>query len=91
MKDVVFVFLDNIYGLPFPEFQKTSNSNNNEFLLLLFDGLWKVKAKYIVLCLNASAKLQNVRGASCPPALIGNWLDLKPHVLALSIQWMVCY
>ena len=26
-------------------FQRPSNSNNNESLVLLFDGLWKVKAK----------------------------------------------
>ena len=89
MKDVIFIFLYNIHGLTFPEFQKTSNSNNNELLLLLFDGLWKVKAKYIVLY--ALVKLQNLRGASCLPALISNWLDLKSHVLALSIQWMVYY
>ena len=35
-------------------FQRTSNSKNNELLLLLFDGLWNLKA-YVVLCLNASA------------------------------------
>ena len=40
-------------------FQKTSSSN--ELLLLLFDGLWKVKVKYIVLFLNASVKFQNAR------------------------------
>ena len=40
-------------------FQKTSSSN--ELLLLLFDGLWKVKVKYRVLFLNASVKLQNAR------------------------------
>ena len=37
-----------------------------------FDGLWKVKAKYKVLCLNALAKLQNARGASRHLALMGN-------------------
>ena len=72
MKDVTFVFLHNIYDLPFPEFQKTSNSNNDKLLLPLFDGLQKRKAKYIVLCLNASAKLQNLSGASRLPALISN-------------------
>ena len=71
MKDVMFIFLYNIYGLPFPEFQKTSNSNNNNLLLLLSDGLWKVKANYVVLRLNASAKLLNLRGASPLLALIG--------------------
>ena len=35
------------------------------------DGLWNVKAKYIVLCLNALAKLQNPKGVSRPPALMG--------------------
>ena len=37
-----------------------------------FDGLWNVKAEYITLCLNAFAKLQNMRGASCPLVLMGN-------------------
>ena len=35
------------------------------------DGLWNVKAKYIVLYLNALAKLQNPKGVSRPPALMG--------------------
>ena len=36
-------------------FQRPSNSYKNESLLsLLYDGLWKVKVKYIVLCLNAA-------------------------------------
>ena len=30
-------------------FHRPSNSNNNESLLLIFDGLWKVRAKYKVL------------------------------------------
>ena len=37
-----------------------------------FDDLWKVKARYIVLCLNALAKLQNVKGTYRHPALIGD-------------------
>ena len=37
-----------------------------------FDGQWNVKAKYIVLCLNALAKLQNPKGPSRHPALMGN-------------------
>ena len=37
-----------------------------------FDGLWKVKPKYIVLCSNALAKLQNVRGTSRHPVLKDN-------------------
>ena len=31
-----------------------------------------MKTKYIVLCLMASAKFQNVKGASYQPALMGN-------------------
>lgn len=53
-------------------FQRPSDSSNNESLLLLFDGLQKVMAKYIVLCLMASAKFQNVKGTSYQPALMGN-------------------
>ena len=37
-----------------------------------FDGLWKVKAKSIVLCLNALAQLKNAMSASWHPALMGN-------------------
>ena len=37
-----------------------------------FDGLWKFEVKYIVLCLNAFAKLQHVRGAFSFPFLAGN-------------------
>ena len=44
-------------------FQMPSNSNNNKLLLLIFDGLWKVKAKYIVLNLNTLAKFWNAKGA----------------------------
>ena len=51
-------------------FQRSSNSNNNESLLL--HGLWNVNAKYIVLCLNASAKFQKAKGLSYHPALMGN-------------------
>ena len=53
-------------------FQMPLNSSINELLLLLFDGLWKVKAKHIVLCLIASAKFWNAKGASYHPALMGN-------------------
>ena len=45
---------------------------NNNDLLLLFDALWKVKTKYIILCLNASAKFQKTSGATHHPALMGN-------------------
>ena len=37
-----------------------------------FDGLWKVKAKYIVLCSNALAKWQNATGTSHHPNLMDN-------------------
>ena len=37
-----------------------------------FNGLWKVKVKYIVLCSNAFAKLQNARGTSRHPVLMDN-------------------
>ena len=49
----------------YPDFtcQAPSNSNNNKLLLLLFDGLLKVKAKCIVLSLNALAKFWNAKGA----------------------------
>ena len=36
---------NNIQCLHFPKYQ---NSINNDSLLLLFDGLWKVKANYMV-------------------------------------------
>ena len=55
-----------------------------------FDGLWKVKIKYKVLCLNALAKLQNARGAFRHPALMGNYLTCS-HVpwLHQSTKWFV--
>ena len=37
-----------------------------------FNGLWKVKTKYIVLCLNVFAKLQKAIEASCHPDLLSN-------------------
>ena len=38
-----------------------------------FDGLWKVKkVKYVVMCLNVLAELQNGMGASHHPALMSN-------------------
>ena len=46
--------------------------NSNESSLLLFDCLWKVKAKYNVLCSDALAKFRNARGASRHLVLIGN-------------------
>ena len=60
---------------PYLTFQRPSNSNNNESLLFLFNDLWKVKAKYKVLCLNCLAKFCNAKGPSYHPALVGNtWL-----------------
>ena len=44
----------------------------NESLLLLFDDLWKVKTKHIVLCLIALTNFWNAKGASYYPALMGN-------------------
>ena len=39
-----------------------------------FDGFWKVKkVKYVVLCLNDLAKLQNTRGVSHRPAFMDNF------------------
>ena len=46
---------------PVSTIQTPSNSNNNK-LLLLFGGLRKVKANYIVLNLNALAKFWNAKG-----------------------------
>ena len=42
------------------------------------------------MCLNAFAKLRNVRGASRQPVLMGNCLTCL-YVLALSVYWMACY
>lgn len=55
-------------------FQGPFSIKRNESLLLLFDGLWKVKAKYILFWLNALAMFLNVKRASRHPALIGNYL-----------------
>ena len=54
-----------------------------------FDGLWKVKAKYIVLCLNALAKLWNVRGTSRHPAFMGNCLTCSHFWPHQSTKWFV--
>ena len=37
-----------------------------------FDGLWKVKVKYIILCLNAFAKLRSAKETSRQTVLMGN-------------------
>ena len=52
--------------------------------------VWILLLSHIVLCLNAFAKLQNVRGASRQPVLMGN-CSLCLYVLALSVYWMACY
>ena len=52
-------------------FQRPLSSSNNELLLLLLDGVRKVKFKYIVLCLNASTKFYNARRACRHAALMG--------------------
>ena len=43
-------------------FQRRSNSENNELLLSLFDGLWKLKA-CIVLFLNALVYIPECEGS----------------------------
>ena len=58
-------------------FQKTSNSKINELLLLLFNSLWKERAKYTALCLDASAKLgSRTLGSISPHSLNEQLLDL---------------
>ena len=49
-------------------FEKLWKSNNNEQLVLLFDGLLKVKAKYEALLLNALANFQNASTGSGQPS-----------------------
>ena len=50
---------------------RTSFSRSHQTVTAI-DGLSKVKAKYIVLCLNALAKFRKVRGVCHHPALMGN-------------------
>ena len=65
---------------------------------LLFDSFWKVKTKYIVLCLNGLAKFWNAWRASCHPATIGNCLTCnhmsQPYKtsewFAISPLHMIC-
>ena len=64
--------------LPTPNNRPSLSSDRRTVTILnhcccCFNGLWKVKAKYIVLCLNALAKLQNARGACHHSVLMGNW------------------
>ena len=64
-------------------FQRPSSSNNNESLLLLFASLWRLKTKYIVLCLNASPNFQKVSVASYHPALMSS---CPTYILALALS-----
>ena len=50
--------------------------------------VWIPLLSHIVLCLNAFAKLQNLRGASCQPVLMGNCPICLYVLLALSVHWM---
>ena len=62
--------------LPTPNNRPSLSSDRRTVTILnrcCFNGLWKVKDKYIVLCLNALAKLQNARGACHHSVLMGNW------------------
>ena len=52
--------------------------------------VWILLLSRIVLCLNAFAKLQNVRGAPHQPDLMGKYPTCL-YVLALSVYWMVYY
>ena len=55
-----------------------------------FNDLWKVKAKYMVLCLNAFAKLLNAKRESHHLVLMGNCLtcSLVPWSCQ-STEWCV--
>ena len=68
--DVMFIFLYHNWPSLSRDRQKLTIMNH---CCYYFDGLCKVKTKYIILRLNALAKLQNVRGTSSPAALMGNW------------------
>ena len=63
--------------------------NDWVFVCKLSDCRFEYRCCHI-LCLNAFAKLQNARGASRQPVLIGNFSTCW-YVLALSVYWMVCY
>ena len=58
---ITIIIISFYIKYPVSTIQTPSNSNNNK-LLLQFGGLWKVKANYIVLNLNALAKLWNAKG-----------------------------
>ena len=63
--------------LPIP-YNRPSLSRGHQTITIMnyccycFNGLWKVKAKYIVLCLNAFAKLQNAKREFRHLVLMGN-------------------
>ena len=52
--------------------------------------VWIPLMSHIVLCLNAFSKLQNARGVSRQPVLMGNSPTCL-YVLALLFYWMFCY
>ena len=55
-------------------FQRTSNSENNELLLSLFDVLWKLKA-CIVLFLNALVYIPECEGSFSSPNFNRPWIS----------------
>ena len=58
---IIIIIIVSFYTMyPDSTIQTPSKNKNNK--LLSFDGLWKVKAKYIVLNLNALAKFGNAKG-----------------------------
>ena len=65
-------------------FQMPSNSSTNESLLLLLDGLQKVKAKDKVLYLITSAKFGNAKGASYHSTLMGNTQLLVTCIIRIN-------
>ena len=83
------------YFLPVP-YNWFSLSKNHQRVAVMnhcfycFDGFWKVKAKYIVLCLNALAKLKNVTGTSRHSVLMGNCPTFS-HMPSLhqSTKWFL--
>ena len=63
--------------LPIPYNQPSLSRDHQRVILMnhccyCFVDLWKVKAKYAALCSSDFAKLQNARGASYHPPLMGN-------------------
>ena len=60
------------------------------FVYELSDGGFEPLLSHIVLCLNAFDKLQNARGESRQPVLMGNYPTCL-YKLTLSVYWMVCF